>query len=145
MALPPVGTGSGSDWVPISCSVVDNPEVGLLSTTKGKPKQMMKFRMLLIVGIIFPTELSLSAQQTTLTTPKVDDPAISYGIVADNSGSLRPLIETIELTAKTLFTLNGQNDETFVVRFIGRDKIERVQDFTTDYLHKLNVSAENFL
>ncbi|HZT57956.1 MAG TPA: VWA domain-containing protein [Pyrinomonadaceae bacterium] len=57
---------------------------------------------------------------------------ITYGLVVDNSGSIRSQINQIIDAAKTIVNSNKPGDETFVVRFIGRDQIEMKQDFTAD-------------
>jgi Ca-activated chloride channel family protein len=57
---------------------------------------------------------------------------ITYGLVVDNSGSIRTQLNQIIDAAKTIVNSNKPGDETFVVRFIGRDQIERTQDFTSD-------------
>lgn len=55
---------------------------------------------------------------------------INYGLVIDNSGSLRSQIEKVIDTGKTIVGSNKQGDETFLIRFIDSEKIEMVQDFT---------------
>ncbi len=57
---------------------------------------------------------------------------INYGLVIDNSGSLRTQIDKVIEASKTIVTSNKTGDETFVVRFIDSDKIETVQDFTSN-------------
>jgi VWFA-related protein len=57
---------------------------------------------------------------------------LSYGLVVDNSGSLRVALDKIVGAAKTIVASNKPGDETFLVRFISNDKIEHVLDFTSD-------------
>jgi Ca-activated chloride channel family protein len=57
---------------------------------------------------------------------------ITYGLVVDNSGSLRNQIGQVIEAAKTIVSSNKSGDETFVVRFISRDDIKIMQDFTAD-------------
>ncbi|MBD0325963.1 MAG: VWA domain-containing protein [Pyrinomonadaceae bacterium] len=57
---------------------------------------------------------------------------ISYGLAVDTSGSLRPLLQQVIDAAKTVINSNKPGDETFLVRFIDSDKIETVQDFTSN-------------
>jgi Ca-activated chloride channel family protein len=57
---------------------------------------------------------------------------ITYGLVVDNSGSLRNQIGQVIEAAKTIVSSNKPGDETFVVRFIARDDIKIMQDFTAD-------------
>ncbi len=54
----------------------------------------------------------------------------NYSMVIDNSGSLRSQIEKVIEASKILIGSNRPTDETSVIRFVGRDKIEILQDFT---------------
>ena len=54
----------------------------------------------------------------------------NYSMVIDNSGSLRSQIEKVIEASKILIGSNRPSDETSVIRFVGRDKIEILQDFT---------------
>lgn len=56
----------------------------------------------------------------------------SYGLVVDNSGSLRSQIGAVIVAAKSLVYNNGPADETFVVRFVNSDEIKIMQDMTSD-------------
>ncbi len=55
---------------------------------------------------------------------------ISYGLAVDTSGSLRSQLQSVIDAGKTIVNSNKQGDETFLIRFIGRDNTELVQDFT---------------
>lgn len=55
---------------------------------------------------------------------------ISYGLAVDNSGSMRSQIDKVIEAAKEIVNSNKPGDETFLVRFIDREKIETLQDFT---------------
>ena len=57
---------------------------------------------------------------------------ITYGLVVDNSGSLRSQIGQVVEAAKTIVSSNKPGDEAFVVRFIASDEIKILQDFTAD-------------
>jgi Ca-activated chloride channel family protein len=57
---------------------------------------------------------------------------ISYGLAIDNSGSLRSQITKVIDAGKTIVESNKPGDETFLMRFIDREKIETVQDFTSN-------------
>jgi Ca-activated chloride channel family protein len=57
---------------------------------------------------------------------------ISYGMAVDNSGSMRSQIDKVIEAGKILVNTNKPGDETFVVRFIDSEKIETLQDFTSD-------------
>jgi Ca-activated chloride channel family protein len=55
----------------------------------------------------------------------------NYSMVIDNSGSLRSQIEKVIEASKILINSNRPADETSIIRFVGRDKIEILQDFTS--------------
>jgi Ca-activated chloride channel family protein len=57
---------------------------------------------------------------------------ISYGLAVDNSGSLRPQLQSVIDAGKMIVNSNKPGDETFIIRFIDSDKIELKQDFTPD-------------
>jgi VWFA-related protein len=63
--------------------------------------------------------------------------------VVDNSGSLREHLEKITTICKMIALNLGPADEAFVIRFVGRDKIEVAQDFTSDK-EKLFATFEKF-
>lgn len=56
----------------------------------------------------------------------------NYSMVIDNSGSMRPLIDKVIEASKTIINTNKPEDETSIIRFISRPKIEILQDFTAD-------------
>ena len=57
---------------------------------------------------------------------------ISYGLAVDNSGSLRPQLQSVIDAGKTIVNSNRPGDETFIIRFIDSTKIELKQDFTAN-------------
>jgi Ca-activated chloride channel family protein len=56
----------------------------------------------------------------------------NYSLVIDNSGSLRSQIDEVIEAAKILVSANKPEDETSVIRFVSSDKIEILQDFTSN-------------
>ena len=56
----------------------------------------------------------------------------NYSLVIDNSGSLRSQIEQVIEASKILVSANRPDDETSVIRFVSSDKIEILQDFTSN-------------
>lgn len=66
----------------------------------------------------------------------------NYAIVVDNSGSLRSQLEKVIEAGKILVSSNGPNDETQLIRFVGKDKISIEQDFTSNQTD-LNDSLDN--
>ena len=57
---------------------------------------------------------------------------VTYGLAVDTSGSLRSQLTQVIDAAKTIVNSNKRGDETFLERFISSDKIETVQDFTSN-------------
>lgn len=73
-----------------------------------------------------------------------EDVPINYGLVVDNSGSLRNQIEKVIEASKIIIGANKPQDEAFVVRFISSDKIDILQDFTSNK-QALNDAIENMI
>ncbi len=63
---------------------------------------------------------------------ETEEVPISYGLVIDNSGSIRHQISDVIEAGKTIVNGNKPGDEGFVIRFIGSDNITTMKDFTTD-------------
>ncbi len=57
---------------------------------------------------------------------------LSYGLVIDNSGSLHDDIEKVVNASIRIVNSNVGSDEAFLIRFISSDKIEIVQEPTSD-------------
>jgi Ca-activated chloride channel family protein len=55
---------------------------------------------------------------------------ISYGLVVDNSGSMKPLLEKVIDATRILIDQNKPGDETFLMRFVDSEEIRMLQDFT---------------
>lgn len=60
------------------------------------------------------------------------EPVLNLGIVVDNSGSLRMMFDEVIFMSSTIAENLRPDDEAFGVRFVGREQIEIVQDWTTD-------------
>ncbi len=54
----------------------------------------------------------------------------NYALVVDNSGSMRQLLDKVIEAGKILVNTNRPDDESMIIRFVGRDKIEIEQQFT---------------
>lgn len=71
----------------------------------------------------------------------------NYGLVIDNSGSLRQQLEKVIEAGKILVATNKPEDETIIIRFVSRDKITIEQPFTknkvdlTDSLDNLYIEG----
>ena len=103
----------------------------------------MKMKFLFLIVIIFSVSINSAAQQSAKPIQKTEDVAVSYGIVVDNSNSLRYVLDAVIQTTQNLVIRNNSNDETFLVRFVNRDKIERLQDFTQN-AQKISDAADDF-
>jgi Ca-activated chloride channel homolog len=68
----------------------------------------------------------------TIETFTREEVPISYGLAVDTSGSLRSQLQSVIDAGKTIINSNKPGDETFLVRFISSDKIENIQDFTSN-------------
>lgn len=70
------------------------------------------------------------------TAPK-QTVALSYGLVIDNSGSYRTIMDRVIEIVKDIVEENKADDETFLARFVSSDKINLLQDFTAskDEIH----------
>lgn len=56
----------------------------------------------------------------------------NYALVIDNSGSLRGQLDKVIEASKIIVATNRPDDDTSVIRFVSSDKIEVVQDFTSN-------------
>lgn len=56
--------------------------------------------------------------------------AVGYGIIVDNSGSTRTILETVIKTVHSIVEENKTDDNTFLVRFVDSKNIKVLQDFT---------------
>lgn len=70
-------------------------------------------------------------EQTVLSV-EPDVRPIDLGIAIDASGSVRPYIEPIIEVSKLIVVNREPKDEIFLERFISSEKIERLQDFTSN-------------
>lgn len=79
-------------------------------------------------------ELLLSennAPQTISSFTKADK-AVDYGIAIDTSGSFKRLLPVVVQGVQRLIENQQPGDECFIERFISSDKIETMQEFTSD-------------
>ncbi|HEV8593047.1 MAG TPA: VWA domain-containing protein, partial [Pyrinomonadaceae bacterium] len=56
----------------------------------------------------------------------------NYTLVIDNSGSLRSQIDQVIEASKIMVAANRPDDETSIIRFVSSEKIEILQDFTSN-------------
>src|SRR5438105_3096908 len=74
----------------------------------------------------------------TISAFAKDERQVRYGIAIDNSGSFKTLLGPSLDAARILIDANRATDETLLVRFVSSDKIDTVQDFTTDKSQLIN-------
>lgn len=71
------------------------------------------------------------APQTITSFTEKSGP-LSYGLVIDNSGSLRSQINQVIQTGKFIVANNQSEDETFLISFSSSDNISNLIDWTSD-------------
>jgi Ca-activated chloride channel family protein len=69
-------------------------------------------------------------QKITRLTKK--EPPLLLGLIMDNTGTMRPKLETVIKAGQIIVANLKPNDEAFVVRFVSSEIIEEKQDWTTD-------------
>jgi len=72
----------------------------------------------------------VSAQDKAVASKSVEKLPVSYGLVVDNSGSFRTLLDRVVAAAAEVVEDNGAEDEAFVVTFVDTPKIKLRQEFT---------------
>jgi len=72
------------------------------------------------------------------------DVPTNYALVVDNSGSIAPQLEKVIEAGNILVNTNRPDDETMVIRFVGREKIEVLQQFTSNKADLLD-SLDQFM
>jgi Ca-activated chloride channel homolog len=68
----------------------------------------------------------------TITRFSKEQIPVSYGLVIDNSGSMRSQLSEVIHAAVRIVNSNQPGDDAFLVRFISSDKVQIVQDTTSD-------------
>ncbi|HEV2705583.1 MAG TPA: VWA domain-containing protein [Pyrinomonadaceae bacterium] len=96
----------------------------------------MRLKLILLLLLLSP--VCASAQtgtpapvQETNPQPSTSAP-LSYGLVVDNSGSLRSILDTVIDAAKVFVEGSGDDDEGFVIRFVSSHQITLLRDFTSN-------------
>lgn len=88
------------------------------------------FSSIVLLLVLSLTNSFAQNKTTDGSVPQKEPVALSYGLVVDNSGSYRLLMDGIVQTVKDIVKENKADDETFLVRFVSTDKISLLQDFT---------------
>lgn len=68
--------------------------------------------------------------------------ALNIGLLMDNTGSMRDLMEETTYVGKTIVDNLRDTDEAFVVRFVSSETVEIIQEWTSDK-SKLNLALES--
>lgn len=71
------------------------------------------------------------AAQTVTYFAREESP-VSYGLVIDNSGSMRTILDLLVRVGSTLVVANRPTDETFLMRFVDQPRTGILEDFTSD-------------
>lgn len=74
---------------------------------------------------------------------KADRVSVLFGIVADNTGSMRPVLNNIITTTQKIAEAKKLEDEMFLVRFVSSDAIQILAPLTTNKNVIVN-QADNF-
>ncbi|MFL6374988.1 MAG: VWA domain-containing protein [Pyrinomonadaceae bacterium] len=105
---------------------IDTDEVTLdvrVVDRNGRPIGGLKQGDFTILEDGAPQEITSFGQQEVPT---------NYGLVLDNSGSMRQQLDKVIEAGKVFVNTNRATDETLIIRFVGRDKIEIAQPFTAN-------------
>lgn len=70
--------------------------------------------------------------EQTILSLETDERPVDLGIAIDSSGSFRKLLPAALEVAKMTIVSRGPNDQVFLERFVNTEKIQRIQDFTSD-------------
>ncbi|MBC7900947.1 MAG: VWA domain-containing protein [Saprospiraceae bacterium] len=91
---------------------------------------MKAFLSAVITAVVFSMNLAAQQQNEATRPAAVETLSVSYGIVVDNSGSYRLLLDKITKLTADLVEDNRSEDETFLVTFVSSEKVVLRQDFT---------------
>jgi VWFA-related protein len=92
---------------------------------------MKNFPLSILFLLCVSTITALGQADAKTAVPNAEKPAqVSYGIVVDNSGSYRMIMDKVVELVKDIVEENKEGDETFLVSFVSTDKIKLQQDFT---------------
>ncbi len=70
--------------------------------------------------------------EQSISTLSKDERPLSYGLLIDNSGSLRSQFEEVIEAGKRMVNANRPEDEVFLMSFANSKKIKVLRDFTSD-------------
>jgi Ca-activated chloride channel homolog len=92
---------------------------------------------LLSVGSLVVALLCVPVAAQQPAPQKPEKMAVSYGLVVDNSGSIRTILDRVITVVSDVVEANEAEDETFLLTFVDTPKILLRQEFTNrkDELH----------
>jgi VWFA-related protein len=91
---------------------------------------MNRFLQAILLVIFALSGMVIAQEKTQDTSPGAKSVPVSYGLVADNSGSFRPLLDKVISIISDVVEENGGEDEAFLVTFVDTPKIVLRQEFT---------------
>ncbi|MBC7909618.1 MAG: VWA domain-containing protein [Pyrinomonadaceae bacterium] len=112
----------------------------VLAQTVGQPQPSAKLNVIVLdksenaVGDVTKEEFRVfedEVEQAILALSK-DERPLSYGLLMDNSGSLRSQFEEILEAGRRIVNANRLEDEAFLMSFASSDKIKLLRDFTSN-------------
>lgn len=74
----------------------------------------------------------------TVSVALKNNPSSFYGVAIDTSGSMRPAFPLIIAASKYIVEKALPQDQTLLIRFVSSDKIETVQEFTSNKRRLMN-------
>jgi len=80
----------------------------------------------------------VQAQEQNQPQAKDGQIPLVYGLVIDNSGSIRSNMKEVTDAAKLIVNSHKAGDEVFIVRFVDAGNIKTVQDFTSNKAALIN-------
>ena len=87
------------------------------------------FAVILLLSLVLCVHAA--AQEPAAQAQKTSEPIpVSYGLVVDNSGSFRTLLDKVVAITSDVVEENGADDEAFLVTFVDTPKIVLRQEFT---------------
>ena len=96
--------------------------------------------MLRVIALILAAVIAANAQAAD--APKAEAAPLSIGLLVDNSGSYRLLLDRVINVVADIIDQKGGEDEMFLVTFVDSSKIVLRQDFT-HVKSELHDAAEN--
>lgn len=125
--------------VSLACAALALAQTNVRPAPGVLPQPLVKLSVLVTdelgrpVGDVRRDELRVFEDGTpqTISLFSNEEVPISYGLVIDNSGSLEGRLSSVVEAGKAIISGNRPEDETLLVRFVGSDRIENLQDFTS--------------